>query len=199
MNYTCYCCLLICFLLPCRQLRGANIPQSGRAANAGFYSVAGEIGNDSFPKPTGIPNMLFYLQRTYNANTIIYELNLDKKGELNTKKPVNMYWIRYTEKGQREELSKIQRDFAYGVKTKKNADNSYAVHFIAFGKISLALRKDRDGQYRVYTDINNRQAALQSIFIKIDGDSDWNPDVKYFELSGTDALTHEPVKGIIYP
>jgi ABC-type cobalt transport system substrate-binding protein len=32
-----------------------------------------------YPKPNGVENMLFYVQRTINSNTIVYTLNQDNK------------------------------------------------------------------------------------------------------------------------
>lgn len=62
-----------------------------------------------FPEPANV-NKLFYIQRDPNTNTLIYELNTNDAGELDTDNPLHVYWIRYAEKGQREELSYIQRN-----------------------------------------------------------------------------------------
>jgi Domain of unknown function (DUF4833) len=43
-----------------------------------------------FPVPTGIPKQLFYLQRTQNTNTVIYELNI-KYGVIDNAEPVHPY------------------------------------------------------------------------------------------------------------
>src|SRR5580765_3967987 len=69
-----------------------------------------------FPVPSGNDNQLFYLQRTPNTNTVVYEVKYTKTGQLDTTEPVHVFWIRYAEKGQRAELSYIQRHFAYGIK-----------------------------------------------------------------------------------
>jgi len=84
-----------------------------------------------FPVPTGIPNQLFYLQRDPNISTLIYELNL-KNGVLNETDPVHVFWIKYTEKGQHEELNYIQRNYAYGIRSKKLAKDSYELHFVSY-------------------------------------------------------------------
>ncbi len=42
-------------------------------------NAAAQNLTDSFPVPSGIAHQLFYLQRTHNINTIICELNLQKK------------------------------------------------------------------------------------------------------------------------
>ena len=77
---------------------------------------------DSFPVPKGNPLQLFYLQRTANTNTIICELNTNAKGQPIPEKPVNVYWIVYTEGGAKKEFNYIQRNFAYGIDS-KSAEN----------------------------------------------------------------------------
>ncbi|MFY7898562.1 MAG: DUF4833 domain-containing protein, partial [Chitinophagaceae bacterium] len=72
---------------------------------------------NSFPIPTS-KNMLFYLQRNHNSNTLVYEINYDKKGVVDSTNPVLVYWIRYAEGGEQKDLSYIQRNYAYGIKSK---------------------------------------------------------------------------------
>ena len=78
----------------------------------------------NFPVPSGNSNQLFYLQRTPNTNTIVCELNLIN-GKLDTETPIHVFWLRYGDKGQREELAYIQRKFAYGISNRKIAENQY--------------------------------------------------------------------------
>ena len=142
----------------------------------------------TFPVPHGNPNQLFYLQRTPNPNTIVCELNY-KNGVLNLDEPVHVYWIRYGEKGQKAELNYLQRTFAYGVKTKRVADSDYELYFVSYKKYKMHLRKGTDSKFYVFTSINNRNAVLKSVFIKINGGSFWSPNVEYVELKGIDAAT----------
>ena len=59
-----------------------------------FTNNPGEKEKKVFPKPEKT-NMLFYVQRTFNINTLIYELNIDDKQELNTTEPIKIYWVNY--------------------------------------------------------------------------------------------------------
>jgi hypothetical protein len=147
---------------------------------------------DVFPVPTGNANQLFYLQRTSNTNTIVYELNY-RKGKLDESNPVHVFWIRYAEKSQRAELSWIQRVFAYGVKVKLLSDSSYRVRLVSYAGYSMYLKKGADNKYRLYAPINGKQQLLKSIFVKITGGTMWSPDIEYFEVSGTDPLTGKSV------
>lgn len=146
---------------------------------------------DTFPVPAGNANQLFYLQRTSNTNTIVCELNLNSKGELNEDNPVHVFWIRYPEGGMRKELSYIQRVFAYGIKAKMESAGKYKLHFVSYKKQTLYLmRSPHDNKYRVYATINQRQVVLSRIFIRIDpGGSFWSPNVIYMELKGKDEAT----------
>ena len=75
----------------------------------------------TFPVPSGVTNQLFYLQRDPNTNTVIYQLNVDRAGKLDEDEPVNVFWIRYDEHGERKDLNFIQRKFAYGLTAEKMA------------------------------------------------------------------------------
>lgn len=145
---------------------------------------------DTFPVPKTNSKQLFYLQRTANTNTIVCELNYDKNGQLNVSEPVHVYWIRYTEGGVKKELSYIQRVFAYGMKSQMLEKDSYKLHFVSYKKKPLYLmRSQKDNQYKVYTTINNQQAVLSRIFIKVDGGTFWSPNVVYMEMKGVDEYT----------
>lgn len=152
-----------------------------------------------FPTPQGISNQLFYLQRDPNTNTIIYELNVNKEGDLNKKEPVKVYWVRYGEKGEKEELSFIQRKFAYGIQTKELGNNQYELRFVSHKKLPLYLMKSADDKkYHVYITVNQKKIQLHRIFVRIEGGSFWLPNVKYVELRGLNtankAQTIERIK-----
>ena len=141
---------------------------------------------DEFPVPAGNANQLFYLQRSSNTNTIICELNYEK-GVLNEDKPVHVFWIRYTEEGQRKELTYIQRTFAYGIKTKLLSKDKYEIWFVSYKKYRMHLMKAINDKYYVFVKIQGKQAVLKRLFIKINGGSFWSPNVEYMEIKGTDV------------
>jgi phosphatidylglycerophosphate synthase len=145
---------------------------------------------DTFPVPSGNPKQLFYLQRTANTNTIVCELNYDNTGKLDEESPVHVFWIRYPEGGMRKELNYIQRIFAYGIKSQAQGDGTYKLHFVSYRKQSLLLMPSpKDNKYHVYATINQKQAQLNRIFIKVDGGSFWSPNIVYMEMKGIDVAT----------
>jgi len=141
-----------------------------------------------FPVPQGISNQLFYLQRDPNTNTIICQLNLDKRGEINKNQPVNVFWMRYGDKGEKKELSYIQRKFAYGIISKDLGNGQFELRFTSHKKLPMYLSKSvLDKKYHIYATINNKKMELERIFLRINGGSFWFPNVKYVEIKGHDA------------
>ena len=155
--------------------------------------LAGPQPVTNFPVPTGIAHELFYLQRDPNTNTVVYQLNVDGAGQLDEDEPINIFWLRYAEQGQRKELNFIQRKFAYGISTKRLAPNKYVLKFAAYDKVPLYLLKSStDNAFHVYATVNSQQIELQRIFLRIEGGTFWVPNVKYIELKGLNTTTHQP-------
>lgn len=149
---------------------------------------------DTFPVPKGNPLQLFYLQRTANINTIVCDVNLNAKGVPNPEKPVNVYWIVYTEGSAKKELNYIQRNFAYGIDTKAMGNGVYQLNFVSYKKRLFYLKWHAAGnRFQVFATINHKEAVLQRIFIKVEGGSFWVPNIVYVEFRGTDPITGEEV------
>ena len=173
-------------------------------ASVSFYGSGNAVKNDSvrkkhdktlvYPTPPADASRLFYIQRTPNINTLIYDLNVDKKtGKPDTETPVHAYWIRYNEKGQKEELSYIQRKFAYGLTSKPLGDDKYDIRFVSYKKFPLTLMKAADGKYHIFASVAQKQIMLNYVFIKIEGGSFWLPNVIYVELKGIDPATGKEI------
>ena len=62
------------------------------------------------------PNQLFYVQRSPNANTVIYAARLDDKGEIDRGNPVEGFWRKFNIDGSKQSLNMIERMMAYGVR-----------------------------------------------------------------------------------
>src|SRR5690242_8817103 len=70
------------------------------------------------------PNMLFYIQRSVNSNTVIYVARTDAKARLDRSNPVEAYWRWYNVDGHRKPLNFIERNFGYGVSLDRHAKTS---------------------------------------------------------------------------
>ncbi len=154
-----------------------------------------------YPKPEG-KNQLFYLQRTLNTNTIVYDLNLDSKEELNLKEPVKIYWIDYSQKGEIEELNFVQRKFAYGVEIKMidSTKKTFCFNLVSHKKQVIYLMKaEADKKYHAFTYINKKLIDIRSVWIQIDGGSFWAPKIKYVDVVGKDPIKNTEIIERITP
>ncbi len=145
-----------------------------------------------FPVPSGNPNQLFYLQRSQNTNTVVYELNI-KNGLLDSATPIHIFWICYAEKGQQEELTALQRKYTYGVKVTSISKDNYELRFLATKKQTFQLMKGSDNLFHVYGLIDGKRAILSSIYLQMDGGTLLKPHFDYVLTKGIDAETGDAV------
>lgn len=146
---------------------------------------------EGYPTPPDGQNRLFYIQRTGNTNTIIYDANVSGKS-FEDDKPINIYWIRYADGGGTAGLSYLQRTFAYGVKSEKvEGTNEYEFHLVCYSKKKLRLAFDAAGKPHVLVEVNGKKMSLQKVFVKIDKGTTFTltPKVEYVELYGKDPAT----------
>ena len=155
---------------------------------------------DGYPVPPKTDKTLFYIQRNHNKNTIMYDANFDEDGNLNKKKPVKVYWIRYEEKGQKMKLRRLERWMVYGVKCRKTKKEGYdfKVNLAASDKISLYLKQVAPFKAEIHIDIKGDIFELEHIYAKL-SEGSWMPKPEYAELYGYDLTTGEPVYKKIDP
>ena len=149
---------------------------------------------EQFPVPPMSSVSLFYIQRSSNINTIIYDANLGADKKLDPKNPVHTYWLRYTEGGKKQELTGIQRSLAYGLHTKATSGEpgSYDGYFFAYRKRKFVVKMNAKGEPVALFPINGKMQILKKIFVKVD-ESGMMPSVVYVELWGRDVTTDKEV------
>lgn len=149
-------------------------------------SLSAQVTRVSLPESADTG--LFYIARSTNANVVMYEANLRTDRQLDPEKPINVYWIRYAEHGQKERLSTVQWHLAYGYKHRQPQPEAFDVYLNAFKKRPVRVVM-QDGRPTALTQINGRIAHLRKVFVQVDPDSGLMPRVEYLELFGTDAST----------
>ncbi|TYZ60256.1 hypothetical protein PybrP1_008487 [[Pythium] brassicae (nom. inval.)] len=145
------------------------------------------------------PNVAFIIQRSTNANTVVYAGQV-KGAALDALKPLEVYWLMFEKAGApREDLNLIERNTAYGASCAPLAGTAAA----AAGQfsVSLASLKDREcvllldadtGRVQARTTVAGRPGVvLRRVFVQMT--TGWVPSVDYIELFGVDPATHELV------
>jgi len=152
--------------------------------------------------PGELRNVLFYIQRSINISTIIYELNVNEEGELNAAEPVKIYWKNYATDNSTEPLNYIQKKYAYGIDIKiiDVKKNTVSFNFVSYQKKTIYLIKSPiDGRYKAYCNIAGKFVVLNKIFIQLNGGTFWFPKIKFIEVSGKDTASNEDVSEKIIP
>lgn len=136
---------------------------------------------------------LFVVERSVNANVVVYEADRAPGGVVDPKRPVRGHWVMWAEDGHREELNAIERRLAYGVDVLGTG---------AGGGVEIAVRALRERPIEVRTGeecptarmpIAGRPAVLRRVFVQIARGGFFLPKVAYVELHGEDAETRSPV------
>lgn len=149
---------------------------------------------DRFPVPPESKVSLFYIQRSSNANTVIYDANLLPNKKLNPKNPVYTYWLRFGEKSQKEELTTIQRTLAYGLYTNPiiGETDAFEGYFLAYRKRKFVVKMDAKGNPIALFPINGKLQILKKVFVSVNEEK-FMPSVYYIELFGKDPVSGKEV------
>jgi hypothetical protein len=143
------------------------------------------------PAPACPPH-LFVIERSTNANIVVYDARRLASGELDPAQPVDVYWIMKARDGQREALNAFERARAYGSDVEPAGQpDRYRITFRAnFGRaFTLGVL---DGCPAVTTRISGRQARLTRIFVRT-RTRFFFPSVDYLEFFGTDLDDGAPL------
>lgn len=154
-----------------------------------FLMMLGQLlsAQPTLPEPK-IKNLLFFLQHTSDANTVVYQLNLDNTGALDGKAPIKASWIRYEENGNVKELSAVARKLDYGVQCKQLAAEVFEVRLASYHKLPMYLQKSpADQRYRLYIKDEGKDLLLKRVFVKVAGGNLWFPKVNYIDLFTVDT------------
>lgn len=142
---------------------------------------------------------LFKIERSKDANEIIYDINITSSGKLNTENPVNVYWIRHTNNNKIEPLTWIQKKFAYGLNFLSIKETEVKFRFVSYSKRDFIIKKNIKGNYQVFTNSQNKEVAVNRIYIHINGGTFWIPNITKVELHATEVLSGKKIIEIINP
>nr|WP_162988991.1 DUF4833 domain-containing protein [Pedobacter schmidteae] len=170
-----------------RLLTGALIVITILLLLSQFSYAQKHIEPQKLPNPKG-NNLLFFLQRDPDANTVVYELNYNTDGTLYQNNPIKGSWIRYEENQKFKALSSIEEKFAYGIKSKPIGNDEYEIRLVAYKKMPLYLRKsEEDNKYHIYIKDEGKDLLLKRVFVRVNGGTFWFPKVQYIDLITTNS------------
>lgn len=158
----------------------------------GLVSGASDLGNSN-------RNSLFKIGRSKDANEIFYAVRTTGNGSLDLKEPIKIFWIKYTENNEIEQLTMVQQKFAYGLKFLKVTSEKAEFQFVSYSKRTLSLRKNNDGNYGVFTEVEGKEVELERVFIQIDDGTFWFPKISRVEVHAKKVEAGELFVEVIRP
>lgn len=142
--------------------------------------------------PEKTKERLFFIQRNINSNTIIYDANFDHYGNLKEDSPMDVYWIRYDESGQRMELRTIEKKLAFGIEFLKldQKGQHYKINIVADKSRDIFLKQKAPFHAEAYLKINNKMSQLCYLYLNGSYSGLW-PELHSIEYFGIDTLTQK--------
>lgn len=158
-----------------------------------LYVDPGSKGRPSwYPIPPADQDLLFYIQRNQNQNTIVYRVNRTPDGLIHEHLPMDAYWINFTEDGgTRRELNDLQNQLAYGYDSEKISNDLYLFNFVAYKSITFFIHRLDEDRFKALYKKDGRTVVLKSIYVYA-VEFGVFPDVKYIEFFGEDLNTGLP-------
>jgi hypothetical protein len=140
------------------------------------------------------PNQLFYVQRSPNANTVVYAAKLDAKGNFDSRNPVEGFWRKFNIDGSRKSLSFIERMMAYGVRVtagKQGQPISFTITALPQRKLTLGW--DALHHPQATMTIANRTVKLAYVYLQVE-EGGLMPDVPSLDIVGTDIVSGKAIR-----
>lgn len=152
-----------------------------------------------FPVPNE-PNMLFYIERSVNSNTVIYAAKIDHDGKIDRSTPVVAYWRWYNVDGHIKPLNLIERMLAYGIKSVTHDGPNGAATFkvAALPEHKIVVELDAEGHPEALIDTDGHWVKLDYIYLHVD-DRGLLPDVTAMDIYGTDMKDGGAVHVLVIP
>ena len=139
------------------------------------------------------PNQLFYVQRSPNANTIVYAARLDANGAIQRDNPVEAFWRKFNIDGSKQPLNFIERMMAYGVRTApvtSGAPITFTIAALPERKLTLSL--DAGKRPQALMQIGTRTVKVAYVYLHV-VEGGLMPNVPELDIFGTDIASGKTV------
>jgi len=164
-----------------------------------FIVLSSGFTNPENKEPYPGDYTLFHIERSRDADVVMYDVNLDSQGKLDSSNPISVYWKKISGHGQPEPITMIQKKFGYGIKFKSITETVADFQLISYPDRTFQLRGSGNNTYRVYTISGDKEIELSSLYIQFEDNSFWFPTISRIELKGVDATFGEYLTETVTP
>lgn len=144
------------------------------------------------------PAELFRIERSKNANVVLYEAKPGTQTVLDPKNPVTASWLLLASSGERKSITFFERLVAYGFDVKLAASSQSAVLTLKALRGRKLRVLEHGGCLAALGSIGGADAVLKRVFVTTD-ERGMTPKVITIELFGVDAVSGEPLTEKIVP
>lgn len=161
----------------------------GQLAAISLGQTSVDVG---YPVPSD-PNQIFFLQRSMNSNTIVYAARMGSDRKLDHNDPIEIFWRRFNDSGEKLPLTFTERNLAFGVNTKRlrNGPDAFLVTLKAYAGRNAVLRIV-NGAPQLEGKVAGQDARLISAFLHLD-ESGRIPRVVKVDLRGETLESKQPL------
>ncbi len=107
---------------------------------------------------------LFVIERSKNRNIVHYDICIGDDNYPANTEPVVAYWI--LENGTREDLNKLEREYAYGItEYRKLGKDSVRIILASMKQRAITIKKIGE-KYRATILINGKESILERVYVK---------------------------------
>lgn len=179
-------CVLIALVLWWSAVPGMAKPRLSLVSSVPSATLP--VANPKFRHPND-RHQVFFLQRTTNANTIVYVAQFDADGALNAQRPITGYWRRFAGRGHIMPFRWYERVFGFGAKTRPMAGGSgFEVRFNGIKDQQLVLKQNAPFDAALFTRQNGRDYEMIYGYLNVD-ESGLLPKVTQLRLYTSDPQT----------
>ncbi len=143
-----------------------------------------------YPVPKNLnKQMLFFIQRSLNSNTVIYDVNLTEQGFIDTDEPISVYWRRYNSNGAIKNLKWFETSFAYGIESENEGNGEFSVYFSSYKKRKARLYVNKSNKPVLEISMLGYKARPYCAYVQLKDNAAIYPQVLYVDLYGRELKT----------
>ncbi|MBW6480423.1 MAG: DUF4833 domain-containing protein [Bacteroidales bacterium] len=144
---------------------------------------------------------LFKIERSRDADIIYYKLNINSDGLIDQNEPLEIFWIKHSDRNQKEPLTRIQNSLSYGVKYLEKTKKKLLFRFQSANERDFIITTDDvlNSSYRVYTKVNGKLMIFEKMYIHFGNESFWNPKIDQIDLHVSDPHTGKKIVDTFKP
>jgi len=139
--------------------------------------------------------LIFKIKRNTNKNEVIYKARVQQEKKFHKDDPLEAYWLMFEEKGQREELSGIEKSLAYGFDIQEASEQQVKFEMTAV-EVRDFFMKYINGVPKVISQYQGKDYHLNYIYVHAEPGLIL-PSVTRVELHGNWAHDGKPMVEII--